>query len=109
VAWAALSNGDQRQSGWREGAEVFPREKWPIARRPRPTDRYWISNVPADTEPENLARLARTRWMLELDHKRLKGENAARLNASASPPAARHGTTKTGGDSTSRSVRGRTY
>jgi SRSO17 transposase len=38
-----------------------------------PSD-YWISNLPADTEPEQFARLARLRWMIELDHKQLKGE-----------------------------------
>ena len=49
-------------TGWREGAEVPPREEWLIAEWPEdhdePTD-YWISNLPADTEPERLARLAR--------------------------------------------------
>ena len=44
------------------GAEVPPREEWLIAEWPEdqdePTD-YWISNLPADTEPERLARLAR--------------------------------------------------
>src|SRR4030081_2727969 len=29
---------------------------------------------PADTEPEQLARLARLRWKIELDYKQLKGE-----------------------------------
>ena len=68
---------DQRRSGWREGAEVPPREEWLIAEWPegheQPTD-YWISNLPADTEPEQLARLARMRWKIELDYKQLKGE-----------------------------------
>jgi SRSO17 transposase len=54
-----------------------PREEWLIAERPdghdEPTD-YWISNLPAATEPERLARLARLRWMIELDYKQLKGE-----------------------------------
>jgi SRSO17 transposase len=62
---------------WREGAEVPPREEWLIAEWPdghhQPTD-YWISNLPADTEPERLARLARMRWKMELDYKQLKGE-----------------------------------
>src|SRR5271170_5199426 len=35
---------------------------------------YWISNLPADTPPERLARLARMRWKMELDYKQLKGE-----------------------------------
>jgi len=54
-----------------------PREEWLIVEWPegrdQPTD-YWISNLPADTEPERLARLARLRWMIELDYKQLKGE-----------------------------------
>jgi hypothetical protein len=57
---------DQRWTGWREGAEVPPREEWLIAEWPddhdEPTD-YWISNLPADTPLERLARLARM-----LDH-----------------------------------------
>ena len=65
------------QVKWREGAEVPPREEWLIAEWPQgedePTD-YWISNLPADTEPERLARLARMRWKMELDYKQLKGE-----------------------------------
>ena len=45
-----------------------------VARGPRsPTD-YWLSNLPADTEPERLARLARLRWKIELDYRQLKGE-----------------------------------
>ncbi len=54
-----------------------PREEWLIIEWPEgrdtPTD-YWISNLPADTEPQRLARLARLRWMIELDYKQLKGE-----------------------------------
>jgi SRSO17 transposase len=51
---------DQRWTGWREDAEVPPREEWLIAEWPEdheePTD-YWISNLPADTPSEQLARL----------------------------------------------------
>jgi SRSO17 transposase len=65
------------QIKWREGAEVPPREEWLIAEWPEdedePTD-YWLSNLPADTRPERLARLARMRWKMELDYKQLKGE-----------------------------------
>jgi SRSO17 transposase len=68
---------DQQRSGWREGAEVPPREEWLIAEWPdgqdEPTD-YWISNLPAGTAPDRLARLARMRWKMELDYKQLKGE-----------------------------------
>jgi SRSO17 transposase len=54
-----------------------PREEWLIVEWPagheHPSD-YWISNLPASTEPEQRARLARLRWMIELDYKQLKGE-----------------------------------
>jgi SRSO17 transposase len=54
-----------------------PREEWLIAEWPdgheHPSD-YWISNLPLDTPPERLARLARLRWKIELDYKQLKGE-----------------------------------
>ena len=68
---------DPGRQGWREGAEVPPREEWLIAEWPedqaQPTD-YWISNLPADISPEQLTRLARMRWKMELDYKQLKGE-----------------------------------
>jgi len=61
---------------WKNGAEQEPREEWLIAEWPdgheQPTD-YWISNLPASTPPEQLARLARMRWKIELDYKQLKG------------------------------------
>jgi SRSO17 transposase len=53
------------------------REEWLIAEWPegaeQPSD-YWLSGLPADAEPERLARLARLRWKIELDYKQLKGE-----------------------------------
>jgi SRSO17 transposase len=53
------------------------REEWLIIEWPEgkdePTD-YWLSNLPADTPHERLARLARLRWMIELDYRQLKGE-----------------------------------
>jgi len=56
---------------------LAPREEWLIIERPEgkdePTD-YWLSNLPADATPERLARLARLRWMIELDYRQLKGE-----------------------------------
>jgi SRSO17 transposase len=62
---------------WTNGATEQPREEWLIAEWPHgrdsPTD-YWLSNLPADTQPERLARLARLRWKIELDYKQLKGE-----------------------------------
>jgi SRSO17 transposase len=54
-----------------------PREEWLIIEWPKheeaPTD-YWLSNLPADTTRERLARLARLRWTIELDYRQLKGE-----------------------------------
>ena len=54
-----------------------PREEWLIIEWPKdskaPSD-YWLSNLPADTPYERLARLARLRWTIELDYRQLKGE-----------------------------------
>jgi SRSO17 transposase len=54
-----------------------PREEWLIIEWPEdqehPSD-YWIANLPPDTTPERLARLARLRWVIELDYRQLKGE-----------------------------------
>lgn len=63
---------------WHKGyVEEPPHEEWLIAEWPEgeeePTD-YWLSNLPADAEPERLARLARLRWKIELDYRQLKGE-----------------------------------
>ena len=62
---------------WEKGTPSPPREEWLIAEWPdgkeKPTD-YWLSTLPADTAPEQLARLARLRWKIELDYKQLKGE-----------------------------------
>jgi SRSO17 transposase len=54
-----------------------PRVEWLIIEWPggvdRPSD-YWLSNLPADSDPERLARLARLRWTIELEYRQLKGE-----------------------------------
>jgi SRSO17 transposase len=54
-----------------------PRQEWLIVEWPEgrdaPSD-YWISNLPAHSKPGRLARLARLRWMIELDYRQLKGE-----------------------------------
>ena len=54
-----------------------PRQEWLLIEWPAdaeaPSD-YWLSNLPADTDPERLARLARLRWTIELDYRQLKGE-----------------------------------
>jgi len=56
---------------------LTPREEWLIVERPKgheqPSD-YWLANLPADTQHARLARLARLRWMIELDYRQLKGE-----------------------------------
>jgi len=56
---------------------LAPREEWLIIEWPKgidgPTD-YWLSNLPATTTHERLARLARLRWTIELDYRQLKGE-----------------------------------
>ena len=61
---------------WEKRSTPRP-EEWLIVEWPKgkeqPTD-YWLSNLPADTKPERLARLARLRWKIELDYKQLKGE-----------------------------------
>lgn len=54
-----------------------PREEWLIIEWPEGRDTpidYWISNLPARARPQRLARLARLRWMIELDYRQLKGE-----------------------------------
>jgi SRSO17 transposase len=54
-----------------------PREEWLIIEWPEASDQpsdYWLANLPADTAHERLARLARLRWMIELDYRQLKGE-----------------------------------
>ena len=56
---------------------LAPREEWLIIERPKGADEpsdYWLANLPADTAHERLARLARLRWMIELDYRQLKGE-----------------------------------
>ena len=62
---------------WQKATPCPPREELLIAEWPedaeQPSD-YWLSNLPADTDPERLARLARLRWKIELDYKQLKGE-----------------------------------
>jgi SRSO17 transposase len=63
--------------GWQRGFATEPREEWLVCEWPEgeeePTD-YWLSNLPEDTGPERLARLARLRWKIELDYRQLKGE-----------------------------------
>lgn len=55
---------------------LVPRQEWLIIEWPEhldePTD-YWLSNLPPDTPHDQLARLARLRWTIELDYKQLKG------------------------------------
>ncbi len=54
-----------------------PRWEWLIIEWPAGADSpsdYWLSNLPANTARERLARLARLRWTIELDYRQLKGE-----------------------------------
>ena len=73
----AANHWNQGRRQWQRVSQIPPREEWLIAEWPdghdQPTD-YWISNLPEDTEPEQLARLSRLRWKIELDYKQLKGE-----------------------------------
>jgi SRSO17 transposase len=62
---------------WQKATPCPPSEELLIAEWPPGADTpvdYWITNLPADSEPERLARLARLRWKIELDYKQLKGE-----------------------------------
>ena len=62
---------------WQKGAPALRREELLIAEWPAGADApidYWLTNLPADSEPSRLARLARLRWKIELDYKQLKGE-----------------------------------
>jgi SRSO17 transposase len=74
---ARAESDEQRIRDPETGAELPPREEWLIAEWPAGAENpsgYWLSNLPADTTPERLARLARLRWKIELDYKQLKGE-----------------------------------
>jgi SRSO17 transposase len=74
---ARAESDEQRIRDPETGAELAPREEWLIAEWPAGAENpsgYWLSNLPADTTPERLARLARLRWKIELDYKQLKGE-----------------------------------
>jgi SRSO17 transposase len=54
-----------------------PRPEWLIIESPDGSDTpcdYWLANLPADTHPEELVRLARLRWTIELDYRQLKGD-----------------------------------
>ncbi|MBX5485421.1 MAG: IS701 family transposase [Mycolicibacterium hassiacum] len=60
-----------------EDDHLPPRFEWLIIEWPKgeeaPSD-YWLSNLGEDEPPERLARLARLRWVIELDYRQLKGE-----------------------------------
>jgi SRSO17 transposase len=62
---------------WTNGTTEQPREEWLIAEWPEGAaapSAYWLSNLPPETPHEQLARLARLRWKVELDYRQLKGE-----------------------------------
>jgi SRSO17 transposase len=77
VAQGQARREDHRGRESDTDAKLPPREEWLIAEWPpgeKNPSGYWLSNLPADTTPERLARLARLRWKIELDYKQLKGE-----------------------------------
>ena len=54
-----------------------PRAEWLIIEWPtneKTATDYWLSNLASSTIAEQLARLARLRWTIELDYRQLKGE-----------------------------------
>lgn len=50
--------------------QVWLIAQWP-PHHPAPTD-YWLSNLPANTPPKTLVRLAKQRWRIEHDYRELK-------------------------------------
>lgn len=50
--------------------EVWLIAEWP-PHQPVPTD-YCLSNLPADTPPKTLVRLAKQRWQIQHDYRELK-------------------------------------
>jgi SRSO17 transposase len=50
-------------------------ERWLIAQWPADADepvKYWLSSLPADTNPADLIRLGKIRWRIEHDYRELK-------------------------------------
>jgi hypothetical protein len=54
------------------GPEEWLLYEWPTE-EPEPT-KFWLSNLPADTPPRELVRLAKLRWRVERDYQELKEE-----------------------------------
>ncbi len=58
----------------RAGDGTLP-ERWLIARWPNDESepaRFWLSSLPADTEPADLIRYGEIRWRIEHDYRELK-------------------------------------
>ena len=67
------ANIDLRRQAHKTGEELPLRWlicEWP-AKQAEPT-KYWLSNLPADTELKDLVRLAKLRWRIEHDYRELK-------------------------------------
>ncbi len=62
----------------RDGKRVTPKpETWLMVEWPDDEDeptKYWLSNLPAHTEPSRLVYLAKHRWLIERDYQELKQE-----------------------------------
>jgi SRSO17 transposase len=71
VAGVRASHDRQKATPWPPRQELLIAE-WPEG-KDAPVD-YWLSNLPTDSEPGRLARLARLRWKIELDYRQLKGQ-----------------------------------
>jgi SRSO17 transposase len=67
------ANKDLRRAAHQAGQQLPVRWlvcEWP-AKESEPT-KYWLSNLPADTELKDLVRLAKMRWRIEHDYRELK-------------------------------------
>ncbi len=67
------ANIELRNRASREGAELPLR--WLLCEWPEGTEepvKYWLSNLPADTDLERLVQLAKLRWRIEHDYRELK-------------------------------------
>jgi SRSO17 transposase len=67
------ANIELRRAAYKAGEELPVRWlicEWP-SKEPEPT-KYWLSNLPADTELKQLVRLAKMRFRIEQDYRELK-------------------------------------
>jgi SRSO17 transposase len=67
------ANIQLRRQAHKSGEELLV--SWLICEWPTDTDqptKYWLSNLPADSELTDLVRLAKLRWRIEHDYRELK-------------------------------------